>query len=785
MKTLLTNLINFYKKETELNVVFFKLLGTAGIIISIIGAIQSLFTLTDWTGFLINMSAAVGSVALILFVDRTGHYIIGYLITSFGIFIGLFGLLFFEMGGLYGSMPFFFSFGILFTLLMYRGWLLYLMEAIHIIYYIGLCHIAYMYPEYVTPFETPSAQFIDQITGILISSVGIGIIFMMYLKEYRKQQRLAMESSNAKSILLANISHEVRTPINMLLGMNEMITREAENTQILEYSQNVDSAGRQLLFMINQFLDLSRIDMGKEEKFEENFDIKGFVDTLSLYYRKEADNKHLDFVVDMDKDLPRYLVGDVRKLNQILMNLLSNAIKYTKEGIIVFSIHRQEEAEGSIKLRFEVSDTGLGIKKEDQDKIFESFERSDIVRNRGIEGTGLGLAISGNLAKLLGTKIMVKSKYGEGSLFWVDVDLKRGTDIEIDSSLNESFIAPDALILAVDDNNMNLTVLKSLLKRTLIKVDTAQSAQECYELCKERDYDLVIMDYMMPDIDGIEAMETLRILDDGRMKDVPMIVLTADATPERKKLFMEKGFDDYLLKPVDVDLLESVLIRHLPQELVTKVDKQKQVEIPEETFLKFKEILSDHDISIDMAMKHLSGDILQFVRIAEFFVESADKSMADLCQLIKEKNYEKAALIIHSIKGNSGNVGAEDLFYNARRLEKRAKESDGTYVDAAAPLFFMEWVRAKEGLIAFLSEYKKIEPSLDAVSDTEEVALGRDELVERLMDSIDNGNQAPALNYVDELEKLSGETEDIRKIRYAIKSIDFDMAQEFVLKLKR
>lgn len=782
---LLNKLIGFYKKETELDVVLFKLLGTAGAIISVIGAVQSLFTLTDWTGFIINMAAAVGSIALIVFVDKTGHYLAGYLVTSLGIFIWLFGMLFFEMGGLYGSMPFFFFFGILFTLFMYKGWLLYIMEFVHIAYYIGLCHIAYLHPETVKPFETPAAQFVDQMTGIFISSFGIGVIFLMYLKEYRKQQRLAQESSNAKSILLANISHEIRTPINMLLGMNEMILREAENTQILEYSQNVDSAGRQLLFMINQFLDLSRIDMGKEEVFEENFDLKTLVDTLSLYYKKEADNKHIDFVVDTDKDLPRYYVGDVRKLNQILMNLLSNAIKYTKEGIVVFSIHKMEETEDALKLRFEVSDTGIGIKKEDQDKIFESFERSDIVRNRGIEGTGLGLAISGNLAKLLGTKIEVKSKYGEGSLFWFDISLQRGSGIETMSSINESFIAPDAVILAVDDNNMNLTVLKSLLKRTLIKVDTAQSAQECYELCRERDYDLIFMDYMMPDVDGIEAMEKLRQMDGGRMKETPIIVLTADATPERKKLFMEKGFDDYLLKPVDVSLLESTLIKHLPENLVTRVDKQEQIEVPEEALLQFKKILSDHDISFDMAMKHLSGDVLQFVRIAEFFVESAEEGAAKLKNSIKEHDYEKAAFMIHSIKGNSGNVGAEDLFYNARRLEKRAKENDGTYVDAAAPLFFMEWERAKEGLSAFLSEFEKIRPSLNVIQDENESVLDKDTLIDRLLEAISNGNQAPALKYTDELAALLGEDDAINELRSCIRSIDFDKAEEVLLSIKK
>ncbi len=785
MKEFLTKLINFYKKETELDVIFFKLLGTSGAIISLIGAVQSLFTLSDLSGFFINMGAAVGSIALILFVDRTGHYLAGYLITSFGIFMGLFGILFFEMGGLYGSMPYFFSFGILFTLLMYRRpSLRYAMVAVHVIYYAGLCHIAYFHPETVTPFDTDMDRYVDQLTGIFVSSVGIGIIFHMYLNEYRKQQRLAQESSNAKSVLLANISHEIRTPINMLLGMNEMIQREAENARILEYSQNVDSAGKQLLFMINQFLDLSRIDMGREEVFEENFDLKGLIDTLSIYYKKEADNKRLDFVVDTDKYLPRYFVGDVKKLNQILMNLLSNAIKYTKEGIIVFSIHKKEEKDGIFTLRFEVSDTGMGIKKEEQDKIFESFERLDIVRNRGIEGTGLGLAISGNLARLLGTQIKVKSRYGEGSLFWFDIGLKRGADIEIDSSLNESFIAPDATILAVDDNNMNLTVLKSLLKRTLIRVDTAQSAQECYDLCRERDYDLIFMDYMMPDIDGIEAMEELRIMDGGRMKDTPIIVLTADATPESKRIFMEKGFDDYLLKPVDVGLLENTLIRNLPGGLVTKVEKEKPIEIPQETLLKIKKILSGYDISLDMAMKHLSGDILQFVRIAEFFVKSADKNMNELKSLLDKKDYKKAALIIHSIKGNSGNVGAEDLYYNARRLEKRAKESDGTYVDAASPLFFMEWERAKDGLLAVLSEFDRIRHDA-AAAEPEEEPLDRDAIIDELINAISNGNQAPALKYADNLAAILCGDDTVDKIRNCIMNIDFDSAMELAMKLKK
>ncbi len=571
----------------------------------------------------------------------------------------------------------------------------------------------------------------------------------------------------------------------MLLGMNEMILREAENKQIVEYSQNVDAAGRQLLFMVNQFLDLSRIDMGKEELFEEKFNLKDLIDILQGYYKKEADSRRLEFVLDTDKNLPKFLIGDARKITQILMNLLSNAFKYTKEGIIVFSVLKQAEDDDTVTLHFEVSDTGIGIKKEDQDRIFQSFERSDIVRNRGIEGTGLGLAISGNLAKLLGTQIQVKSKYGEGSLFWFDLKLKKTTGIEGERSSDDTFIAPDAQILAVDDNNMNLTVLKSLLKRTMVKIDTAQSAQECYDLFGKRAYDLVLMDYMMPDIDGIEAMEHLRAMDEAKGKKTPIIVLTADATPDRRKLFMEKGFDDYLLKPVDVSLLENALIRHLPESIVTIVEKADQLQVPEELIEEFTSDLAEYDISFDMAMKHLSGDIMQFVRIAQVFVDRTDTSIDELKELIQKKDYEKAALIIHSVKGNSGNVGAEDLYYNARRLERRAKDNDGDYVEAASKLFFMEWERAKEGLTTFLTEFEKIRPTLESEDQENLKALDESMLVDRLIEAISNGNQAPALKYIDELAAKSCDSAEIGAIRDAVKDIDFDRAEELARSLKR
>lgn len=809
-------IIDFYIKEKELDIRLFKLLGTGGVLVSLVGAVQDMFTSSDYTGTLINPLAALASLCLMGYVHTTRKYLAGYLLTSVSVFMFLFGWLFLETGGMNGSIPYFFAFGMIFTLLMYKGILMYVMELVQIAFYLAVCWFSYKYPEFVTPFENAEKQFYDQLAGILFSAVGIGLIFLMYISEYRKQQKIAEESSNAKSILLANISHEIRTPINMLLGMNEMIIRESENTQISEYAQNVDNAGRQLLFMVNQFLDLSRIDMGKEALFQENFDINKLNEGLGAFFGKEAEKKGIEFVMDIDKKLPPVFYGDSRKLSQILSNLLSNAVKYTSKGTIVLSVQDMGEKTKTGKdtnigyeskvngsgtgdekssdeteedmpyhlIHFEVSDTGSGIAKEDKEKIFESFERADIIRNRSIEGTGLGLAISNKLANLMGTHIEVKSQYGIGSAFWFDIALKPSKVSEIYAQgAGGFFIAPEARILVVDDNDMNLQVVRSLLKRTLVVIDLAKSAAECYEKYEDNEYDLVLMDYMMPEIDGLTAMEHLREIDRERGKTVPMLVLTADATPEKKEMFLSRGFDDYLLKPIDSSLLEKALAKHLPSRLVTQVNNEIQAELSDEKKKGFVDLLKKYDISLELALKHLSGDILQYTRVVEYFLKNASSSIEKIGTYIEDEDYENASILIHSIKGNAGNVGAEDLYYSARRLERRAKDCDSEYVESALPLFMMKWRRVEQGLKCFLEEFEKIKHTLIKDKNEEEETMDEHELKEALLETVRLGNQSPALKYVDELEKVKGRSEELELIRQYIKSIEFEKAEELIKKL--
>ncbi|MBE5870165.1 MAG: response regulator [Lachnospiraceae bacterium] len=784
MKTgLHKKIVSFYTKEKELDILLFKVLGTAGFIVSLIGSIQSLFTLQDFTGFGINLLAAFASVGLLWFVHMTKKYVIGYLITSVSIFMILFAWLFMEMGGMEGSMPYFFMFGIVFTLMMYKGKLLIIMETLQSTFYMLVCFFSFRHPEYIQKFDSPGNQFSDQVAGILISSVGIGSIFMLYIHEYRKEQKAAEESSKAKSILLANISHEIRTPINMLLGMNEMILRESENTQINEYAQNVDNAGRQLLFMVNQFLDLSRIDMGKETLFEENFNIRELAVSLQAFFGKEAAKKDIELVLDMDKQMPSCFYGDIRKISQILSNLLSNAVKYTEEGVIVFTLQSIHEENGIYTLHMEVSDTGSGISEEEQEKIFESFERADIIRNRSIEGTGLGLAISNKLAVLMGSRLQVKSRYGAGSVFWMDLKLKKGQENESYAKESGSFIAPEAKVLAVDDNQMNLMVVKSLLKRTMVKVEFAQSAKESYEKYQKSDYDLVFMDYMMPEIDGIEAMKELKRIDKNRNRRVPIIVLTADASPDKRELFLEEGFDGYLLKPVESHLLEKMLMEHLPSGLITAVDEDEQIILPEEVKDSFVQLLKRYDISFELALKHLSGDVLQMARVAEYFLKGAEENMQRLQLLVRERDYDNAAILIHSIKGNSGNVGAEDLYYSARRLEKRAKNKDREYVDHFLDFFLMQYKRVQAGLTLFLQEFEKIRTQFCVVTEDTVHTADESDLWKELLGMVRQGNQSPALKCLKELEGILGESEELSQIQELIKSIEFDRAEERIQKI--
>ncbi len=397
-----------------------------------------------------------------------------------------------------------------------------------------------------------------------------------------QMEQLKNEADNAnraKSNFLANMSHEIRTPINAVLGMDEMIIRETEDPVILEYATNIKSAGENLLSLVNDILDLSKIESGKMHLINVDYKtvdvIKSIVNTMSL----RMSEKGLSFVVEADKQMPSVLHGDEMRIKQIVMNLLSNACKYTREGHVKLRFAGEKD-DASYKLKVYVEDTGIGIKDEDLSRLFDSFERIDETKNRNIEGTGLGLSITNNLLSMMGSRLQVESTYGVGSIFSFEIsqtivddypigDINKVTEVKLGrSSSVKAYMAPDAKILVVDDNAINLAVMKGLLKKTGAHVETALSGMDCLQMIKGTAYNLIFMDHLMPDMDGIETLHKMRNFTLHKNVETPVIVLTANAVAGAREMYLENGFTDYLTKPVDVDALEEMILNNLPDELI-------------------------------------------------------------------------------------------------------------------------------------------------------------------------------------------------------------------------
>ncbi|MCR5688465.1 MAG: response regulator [Lachnospiraceae bacterium] len=407
----------------------------------------------------------------------------------------------------------------------------------------------------------------------------------VYMKNLEEQKKMADEANRAKSFFLANMSHEIRTPINAVLGMDEMIIRESSEKNIRSYAKDIKVAGRTLLSLINDILDFSKIEEGRMEILPTQYDISSVINDLVNMIRFRAEKKGLKLEVSVDRDVPRVLYGDEIRIKQVALNLLTNAVKYTNEGKVSLSIGFSKEDDENIILSFVIGDTGIGMKEEDMDRLFSPFSRIEEKRNRSIEGTGLGMSIVRQLLELMGGKLDVKSVYGEGSTFsfgirqkvmkWEplgDMSFKSSAEDDDAESYRELFHAADAHILVVDDTEVNLTVIQNLLKKTLIDVDTAGSGMEALAMAKEKHYDIIFIDHMMPEMDGVETLH--RIREETDSDSTVCIALTANAVSGAREKYLAAGFSDYISKPVDGRRLEEMIRRNLPEEKIAAVSDE-------------------------------------------------------------------------------------------------------------------------------------------------------------------------------------------------------------------
>lgn len=495
-----------------------------------------------------------------------------------------------------------------------------------------------------------------------------------------EEAKLAAESANrSKSSFLASMSHEIRTPMNAILGFSELLLKMDIESKVREYVADIRISCQNLLAVINDILDLSKLDSGKMELNCGNFYLRPLLQDAFHIIDIQARKKGLQFLMEIDPDAPQELYGDKTMLRSILINILGNAVKYTPSGHISFTVKVLEKTENSAKIQYIISDTGIGLPEAAKAHLFETFERFDHEKNRGIEGTGLGLAIVNGYVQLMDGKIDVDSVYGEGSTFTVTLTHRVIDDTPLkaldvsdqgESSLNTAelrFCHGDVLV--TDDNQINLKVISGTLEYYGLRVDTASSGQDAIDLCRSKNYDLVFMDQMMPGMDGIEAMQKIRALsshysDGGNGK---IIVLTANAITGMRKELMDKGFDEYLGKPVNFNELERVLLQFL-----TTSEEPPAPEADPKATSSLHDLLPEVDT--EKGILQCGGNEALYLNILHLLRDSADEQLSYLTELLRNQDYENYIIHAHSLKGQLLNIGCTELSAAARELEYAAKE---------------------------------------------------------------------------------------------------------------
>jgi DegV family protein with EDD domain len=529
---------------------------------------------------------------------QTGATVIAVLLLS------LFPITFFSAGGFYSGVPEWFVLCFIYVCITLQGR--------RRTVFFGLCTVetmlcygtAFYFPEIAAPSSSHNALF-DSAFSMIMVGLLTSILLMFLNKMYEEENALSQrqkkeieELNRAENHFFSSMSHEIRTPINTIIGLNEIILREDISEEVAENARNIQGASKMLLSLINDILDISKIKSGKMEIVNVSYETGAlFSEIVNMIWIK-AKEKGLEFKLQVDSSIPSMLCGDEVRIKQILINLLNNAVKYTSEGSVTLSVRCERQTVNRVRVWYSVEDTGQGVKKENIPYIFNAFRRVDEERNRYIEGTGLGLSIVQQLVNLMGGEISVNSVYTKGSKFIVMLDQDIVDERELGTftlasrarahegePYRQSFEAPEAHILVVDDNDMNLMVVTKLLADTKIQIDTASSGAECLRLTQSHHYDCILMDHMMPEMDGIQCLHALRMQPAGLCQDAPVVALTANAGSDNQLLYRKEGFSGYLAKPVSGALLEAAVLSILPKGLVQRNEEARQAEIEKDILI--------------------------------------------------------------------------------------------------------------------------------------------------------------------------------------------------------
>ena len=507
------------------------------------------------------------------------------------------------------------------------------------------------------------------------------------------------DANRAKTNFVSNMSHEIRTPMNSIVGITEILLRSRHSPKEQEYLLNIQSSGRVLLTIINDVLDCSKMEAGKMQLFDEPYDTCSLFHDLRISMENRIGHSGLELIYDIDQDIPCKLKGDMGRIRQVIINLVNNAIKYTEKGSVRFSVHVRQKNTDKVMLYYEVADTGIGIRKEDQKILFDAFQRVEMDRNRYVEGTGLGLTISQNLVNMMGGVIEVESEYGKGSRFFFTIE-QTIIDPTPVSAVNYNgqkdnvtekeaeclFIAPEAHILLVDDNELNLVVAKELLKPLRMQIDTAENGLQAVKMVRGSQYDLVLMDHMMPVMDGIEAAKAIRALPEDKYQKLPIIALTANAMVDARKEFLNAGMNGFVAKPIDFARICNQLKLWLPKDLVRDVPKEEAKKL-------LADDLSDREIqpedpqmgfSFEEGVNHC-GSKEALMKTIRIFYRTIDSKANKIEQCLKEGLISDYVIEVHALKSSALLIGAVPLSEAAKELEDYGKQGKTEVLEEKTP----------------------------------------------------------------------------------------------------